>query len=183
MIQATFTAPQVRIRKAKITKERTLEFSFVETHEDGGYFEDFRSGNYLVHDDIIQAFKKLVPHMIALCDMREVRTDKKNNLLEPESYNMEELSHISVKSFSIGGSGDQEGVVLVGTKEAGGKFINIITPFVKWEDEYPYSEELLQAISDCNLEVIAYMKGKRLKKQLEMDFDQIEEAEEVRDGN
>ena len=87
----------------------------------------------------------------------------------------------TVTGFSIGGSGDNEGVTLIGQKKLSTeKILNITTPFEKWEgSEYSFISELADAIESCKHEVEQYLNGKMAPPaQQELDL-MVEEQGDV----
>lgn len=177
----------IKVTKAKLTKAGGLEISFDKTavfEKEGetteSFSEDNSKCNSFPHPDLVQCFDLMKPHLAILCDLREAY---KRELMELTD-NPELLENIRVTGFSIGGSGEHEGVTLVGQKKLrGGKILNLICPFTKWQDEndqYDYSVELEGLIDHTCDEVISYMNGKVAPSaQLEMQFDGEETDEEL----
>ncbi|MEA5110401.1 hypothetical protein SDC9_36999 [bioreactor metagenome] len=167
----------ITVKKAKL-KDRSLEVNLEETiNTPGGGSvtnEILKKCNTLVHDDLIAAFDRLKVHMVKACDF------KKSELITGESienFDLSLLSDYRVKGFSIGGQDDNEGVVLIGSREfASGKILNIITPFIRYADEvdpYEFAPELADAINAAVYEVEQYLfENKYAIKQLEIPFDE-----------
>lgn len=168
---------QTSIKKAKITKDRTLEVTYTEHFSDGGYITVNKACEYLVHEDLLEAFKKLVPHLVTLTETKELEILKGGHHKDVEDYDMEGIEHISVKGFTIGGNGDTEGVVLFGIKAGSYGSVNLMTPFLQWDSPvYPFTTDLINALSVCKGEVMEYLSGKHAHKQLEMEFDETAEG-------
>lgn len=115
-----------------------------------------------IHDDLRNAFKKLDYHLTKLGDQ----------------YNNEgelDIEHVGCTGFTIGGSGDHEGVTLFGGRILDGdKYLNIVAPFTKWESVYNEISELGEIIEECKSEVDAYLfqgKHKPQMVQVEIDFE------------
>lgn len=168
----------ITIKKAKIKDSLFLEVEYSEQQEDGvnSVKKDCTAP---VHDDLKLAFKKLNIHLALLCHQVNTATGKGainilkafeeevTHQLDPEQeYTFTAAGWEIVKAhycsgFTIGGSGDNEGVVLVGKRElSNGKTLNLVSPFHKWEeDAYPYAyiSELGQIIEECKHEVHAYL--------------------------
>lgn len=167
----------ISVKKAKL-KDRSLEVNLEETitTPGGGSVtnEILKKCNTLVHDDLIAAFDRLKVHMVKACDF------KKSELITPnsiEDFDLSLLSDYRIKGFSIGGEDDNEGVVLIGSREfASGKVLNIITPFIRYADEvdpYEFAPELADAINAAVYEVEQYLfEDKYAIKQLEIPFDE-----------
>ena len=109
----------ITVKKAKL-KDRSLEVNLEETiNTPGGGSvtnEILKKCNTLVHDDLIAAFDRLKVHMVKACDF------KKSELITGESienFDLSLLSDYRVKGFSLGGEDDNEGVVLIGSREIG----------------------------------------------------------------
>lgn len=80
-----------------------------------------------------------------------------------------------VRSFTIGGDGDHEGVTISGFKKLrGSKVLNLNTPFTKFNPDfefsgYEYLFELRRAVNNCVDEITEYIKGKHAPSpQLEL---------------
>lgn len=137
-----------------------------------------------IHSDLRNAFRALIPHFAFICeDITEdlARTAIESNIdYEDESENP--LKRFSVVGFSMGGSGDSEGVTISGSKSLeSGKVVNFNTPFIKWEDYYVFSSELIDAVDVLKSEVYEYLEGKQAPKmQQSMTFmGDEEDAENV----
>jgi len=169
MSVAVQTETQVsrKITRAKITKTSTVEVDFEPTitfEKEGKTVEltgeQSYKGRNIAHEDLINAFKLTHPHFAILCDLKEADDMSLHDL----ENDLQSIEQIGVRSFSIGGSGDSEGVTLSGFKKlSGGKMINFNTPFIKWEDEsdpYNYVIELKHVIDVICDEVEFYLDGK-----------------------
>lgn len=166
----------ITVKKAKL-KDRSLEVNLDETvNTNGGGSvtnEILKKCNTLVHDDLIAAFENLKVHMVKACDF------KKSELISAETiedFDINLLSDYHIKGFSIGGEDENEGVVLIGSREfASGKVLNIITPFIRFADEvdpYEFASELADAVNAAVYEVEQYLfEDKYAIKQLEIPFD------------
>jgi hypothetical protein len=152
----------VTIKKAKIINGDNLAVTY--TEEVG---KDTNKVNLecsaRIHPDLRTAFAKLDEHLAELCE----QYDEGGDLCRMQ---------ISSTGFSIGGSGDHEGVVLIGQRALdSGKVLNLTSPFEKWEDEagtYGNIDDLSLAIEECISEVNAYLfDGKHAPDaQLSLEF-------------
>lgn len=174
---------KIEITKAKITKNQTLEATYIRHNEDGTTtVVDEKDCENLVHPDLVAAFQKLAPHMALIVDLRESdiigKTGKKTAI---DAVPVEHFSKFEVKSFSIGGDG--EGVVISGNKKLNSaQIFNINTPFQKYEDElsdYQWGSELAEVVQHCVYEVEQYLSGKCAAKQTELQFVGGDGGEEV----
>ena len=185
----------------KKTKEET---------KDERIFNDVMSGksDKPVHDDLRKAFKQLIPHFILLCKQEDyekyklffdhIIEDVNNVVYWPgdefkkigvNDINSEEdqpnaiLKNYVVPSFYIVGDGENEGVVLAGTRTLNSKLdsISFSTPSIKWsESDYPHLHELRLAVEECQEEVLEYYNGKCAPpRQIEMDFNEEDEGLEL----
>jgi hypothetical protein len=162
----------VKIKKAKIKDNLFLEGEYTETLPGHSKKDSKFSCTVPVHEDLKLAFQKLHTHLAILTD--EVTTPKKKDF---ESC---EFPEFEVRGFSIGGSDENEGVTISGSKEGKYGLVNLNTPFCKWENaEYPFSRELTNEVYSAIHEVEAYLfEGKRAPEtQMSMDF-----GEEGTDG-
>lgn len=133
-----------------------------------------------IHDDLRAAFAALIPHFAFICE--EIKEDDcKKRLHKPDEELEEEhpLQKFKVQGFTIGGTGDAEGVTISGTKrlESGGT-VCFNTPFLKFEDsrEYTFMAELREAIDNLKSEVYEYLEGKQApSKQVDL-FPEEEES-------
>lgn len=156
------------ISKAKIAKNGGIEVEFtltttflkndeviLETTGDSSY-----GGHQLAHPDALQAFDFMRGHIAIICDQREAH-NKTLNEIEEDS---EAISKFSVTGFSIGGSGDSEGVTLSGNRKLPRKrMMNLPAPFTKYMDDndpYEYGDELSATIVHACDEVNKYLDGK-----------------------
>jgi hypothetical protein len=165
------------VKKAKL-KDRSLEVNLEETITTSGggsvTNEILKKCNTLVHDDLIAAFDHLKIHMVKACDFKKSELIDRTTI---DDFDLSFLSDYRIKGFSIGGADDNEGVVLIGSREfSSGKVLNIITPFIRYADEidpYEFSCELADAINAAVYEVEQYLfADKYAVKQLEIPFDE-----------
>lgn len=158
-----------KITKAKLAKNGGLEVSFAETitflNEDGKTVELNRDnpgviGKNIPHDDLLNGFSLLRPHLAIITDCLEAH---KKTLYDLDD-DPETLEKFKVNSISIGGSGEHEGVTISGSKKlSGGRLLNLNTPFTKYWDEnerYEYADELNSLIEHICTEVELYLDGK-----------------------
>lgn len=147
----------MEITKAKVTKDNTLVATY--TDETGTITVE---GKNLVTNDLINAFKALVPHMAFLCEQKEA-DDKE--FLEDMPDNIDSI--LEVTGYTVGGDGDSRGVTLTGKRFLkSNKVLNLNAPFTKFTDEnedYAFQFELEQAIESCSYEVNEYIFNKKWK--------------------
>ena len=155
------------ITKAKVTKDNTLVATYMD--ETGTVTVE---GKNLVTNDLINAFKALVPHMAFLCEQKEA--DGKE-FLEDMPENIDSI--LEVTGYTVGGDGDSRGVTLTGKRFLkSNKVLNLNAPFTKFTDEnedYAFQFELEHAIESCSYEVNEYIFNKKWKVvQQELQFEE-----------
>lgn len=146
-----------------------------------------------MHDDLPAAFAKLNVHLAVICE--EIRPDELPDIdnlpvldTDPDLTDADQdplalkLSRFQVTAFQISGTGENEGVVLTGSKILStGDLVSLQTPAVKWRSPYAFSNELHIAVFDLVTEIEEYMNGKQAPpRQIEMYFggDGFEEGED-----
>lgn len=158
----------VTIKKASIKDGNYLSVEYTEFKPDGvsKFSQDCKIP---VHQDLKMAFAVLDDHLENLSFQR----DKKGKI---------ETDAISCKGFTIGGSGESEGVTLTGIRTLeSDKILNISSPFQRFDGdfyEYKQTEELIEALDTCKSEVLAYLfEGKHEEdNQMSIPFEELEEA-------
>lgn len=186
---AQYVEVKRKITKAKLAKNGGLEVNFEETvtftDGEGKPIELNRDPSIICknfpHDDLINAFALLRPHLAIITDSIEAHNKTLYELDdEPES-----LEKFKVNSFSIGGSGEHEGVTLSGIRKlGGGRILNLNTPFTKYWDEhdpYSYADELKGLIDHICQEVELYLDGK-IAPDAQLDLFEDNEADEDMGG-
>lgn len=169
-----------KITRAKLTKTTCVEADFEQTITYNKDMDDEYQtsgecpykGRDFAHQDLVDGFKLFNPHFAILCDVPEIMTIRIEEgepilarlTLEELENDLDKISNIHVRSFSIGGFGDSEGITLSGYKTLpSGKVLNFNSPFIKFEDEtdgYKYSIELQHVKDIVSDEVILYLDGK-----------------------
>ncbi len=166
----------ITIKKAKIKNNLFLEVEYSEKQKDGTNTVK-KDCTAPVHDDLKLAFKKLVPHLAVVCGQTHIASGKSATSvaiafpeeelkwqLDPDENfaftlgGWELVSKHFIVGFSIGGSGDSEGVTLTGYRELKNeKVLNLVSPFTKWDDDYELASELGEVIEECKSEVKKYL--------------------------
>lgn len=159
----------IKIKKVKLAKGRTLEATLTEyvlVNEISAQNEVVKKCDYLVHNDLLQAFEKLVPHMINICELAC------------------EKEEVKITGFTLAEGADGDGVVLVGQKTLStGKILNLVSPLTEYYGEYLLGEELSEAIENCLHEVELYLnEGKSAIKQTALNFDEDDATAEINIG-
>ncbi len=150
-----------------------------------------------IHDDMKAAFRKLNPHLAVICE--EVHNLEIGDIdkmpVRPENMPLDEwekslegidkkLYAFVVSGIQYDGSGENEGVILIGKKTLStGDSVQLTTPKIVWEaSSYFFINELRVAARDLADEIMLYMDGKQAPRaiQTEMEFP-VEEGEEDED--
>lgn len=158
----------VRIKKAQLKDDLFLYVEYIEELPGHSKKDTKVSITVPVHQDLKDAFKKLHTHLAILCD--EV-TEPKRKDIDTTVYEA-----FTVKSLSIGGNGENEGVTLSGSKEGKYGTVNLNTPFCKYlGSEYKMADILAVDVEHALFEVNEYVfNGKQAPdQQMEMDFGEL----------
>jgi hypothetical protein len=149
----------VKIKKAKIKDDLFLEAEYSQDLI-GHKKQDIKiSSTVPVHSDMTDAFKKLEKHLAYLCGEKDCPKYKLFDTTDVEGFD--------VRSFSIGGSDEHEGVTVSGYKDGPFGLVNLNTPFTKFaEGEYPFLDKLSEDVQACIYEVELYLfEGKKAPEQ------------------
>lgn len=156
----------MEITKAKITKDNTLVVTY--SDEDGNVIT--HEGANIVHEDLKNSFKCLIPHLSVLTEQREAYGIDELNDLPDDIY-----QKLEVSGFTMSGSDTQEGVTLTGKRFLKSKkVLNINTPLTMFDgevDQYSFTDDLYSAIERVKFEVKEYvLEHKWAVKQASLDF-------------
>lgn len=165
----------VKIKKAKIKDLLFLEVEFSEELPGHSRKDTVLKCTIPVHEDLQNSFSILHKHLAILCDDIPCRAKA------IDSWEFDNVSDYTVRGFSIGGSDENEGVTISGSKEAKHGLVNLNSPFQKWEgSEYKYIDDLSEHIERCIYEVEQYLfHGKRApEKQTSLEFPDESSSEE-----
>ena len=160
----------IRIAKAKITKDNTLEVVYKQTTSQGTEHELIMKGSPTVHVDLHNAFSSLIPHFAKLADTKEA-----DRFEDPSNCDPKLLLALEVTGFSTS-DGEKEGVTISGNRKIGtGKQVNMNTPHTAYNDDmdqYKYIDDLRAAIDGCCEECILYIQSEKYsEKQLDLGID------------
>ena len=165
---------EVTIKKAKIKDNLYLEVEFSEVVKDGTN-EVKKVCTAHIHDDLRLAFRRLNTHM-ALLTEQAIETAKKavpvcygddeERQREVQHFKFDDRNLAIAKEtacsgFTIGGTGDHEGVTLIGRRTlTAARILNLVSPFLKWTDDiydYKHLDDLSEIIEACKGEVKLYL--------------------------
>lgn len=146
----------MNIRRIRLTKSETLDV----TYKKDGDLVSFEGAN-IVHKDMKEALKRLVPHLVILTEQREARGDELDGLMELPNIQVTELSINDVK------------VMISGTRILeSGYIIKIQSPRIDLEnDVYPLCSILTEEIDNVKYEAEEYLGGKWGIRQQMIDFE------------
>ncbi|RYZ52901.1 MAG: hypothetical protein EOP49_08510 [Sphingobacteriales bacterium] len=159
------------IISSAIIKEALCNYGYeIKTGPGSGDKIPNRKGSAIVHDDMFTAFKGLTVHLAIIDDaFKYVQED-----LQPIDFydNHEVAGLFSITGFKVTGNDENEGFILIGEKWVKHGSIGLETPKIHKGSNYPFFEELLEAVTLCRDEVEAYMNGKAapVAEQLALDL-------------
>lgn len=158
----------ITIKNASIKSTIFLKYGY-DHFVNSTKFTHNSSGDAPIHNDLRDAFAALTPHFAFICEeisesvCRECINDFNQGVFHP-TEETDPLRKYDVLGFALGK--ESEGVTIIGTKKLdSGKSININTPFLKWDDDYDFSSELIAAVDLLKSEVYEYIEGKRAPAQ------------------
>lgn len=132
-----------------------------------------RKGEAIIHDDMSEAFKALKVHLAIADDaFKHVfgELPPLNELIVHEITN-----EFTVNGFKTTGQEEDEGYFLIGDKYVSIGVMDVSTPKITAGSNYPYFQELRDAISAARNEVEEYMNGKNGEedddRQLQIPFE------------
>lgn len=153
---------QFVIEKAKIVKkDDTLELDFLKTDSTGKKSKAWEAFTAPVHQDLKQAFENLAVHLAVMAGHLSAKSVKDIKNVKPEI-----VEGFHVRSFSIGGGDDAQGVVISGHKIlSDGKAANFNTPFYRFEESeqtrYVFMDDLQEKLDRLDKEMRAYIDGSK----------------------
>lgn len=177
---------QIVIKKATMKGSLFLSYSFDQIDVDVKNRIN-TSSDAPIHDDLRNAFKKLIPHFAYISE--NITDDKlvEKAIKNPESYVIdreeskdESFFKFRVHEFEIQEKDGYEKIKISGAKQLleTNQEINFSIPPVELGgDKYKFGNELQNLVEELKDEVAAYMQGKSAPKaQIEM-FEEDEEDE------
>jgi|SRR5690554_1308424 len=179
---------QIVIRKATLKGSLFLSYSFDQIEPDVKNRIN-TSSDAPIHDDLRNAFKKLIPHFAFISE--EVRDEKlvEKAIKKPEQFLFERdeskdqtFFKFRVHEFEINERDGYEKIKISGAKqlETLSEIYFSIPPIGLGDDKYKFYSELQEAVEELKNEVSAYMQGKTAPKaQTEMFDDEEFDEEEI----
>lgn len=166
---------ETEIKKVKFEGGHTVKAMYTQTIITKEGEEEIRdSADYEVtkrvmpHDDFKAAMESLKPHALCISEMID----------HVKAVDEQILSKVEVTGISIGGHDEHEGVTIIAQRKLKhNRVLNIITPFVKFQDEhcpYAFSDELFACVNNVLYEAEQYLiHGKKQPSpQLEIAFEE-----------
>lgn len=171
----------IKFKKISLTgRELTVEYDEINADASGIVITNQvkKKCEQICHEDLMVAFNRLVPHFAILSEVR----------LLPESYvdgslpyNEDSLLEMCQDSIRISGltinySSDAETIIISGHKFTRHSCVSFAAPQVTNTDsQYPYVEELFEAVEHVKSEVYAYLfEGKCAFKQGDLFDDSLD---------
>jgi hypothetical protein len=161
----------IDIEKFKLVSSNEVKIQYVESVKDNEgnsvNVDITETRRYFVHPDLQLALSKLVPHLIAICELNDYYSVIENPSLQVG---------FEVSGVSFGGKDEYRGAVIVGKKTLKSeRVLNLVSPFCGFQSENPFYEHESEFYSDCsNLqkEIILYIQGKHAPNpQLELPLE------------
>lgn len=181
---------QIVIRKATIKGSLFLSYSFDQI-EPNVKNTISTSSDAPIHDDLRNAFRKLIPHFAYVSELVKEEDLIEKAIKSPEEYLFDREDEkdqtfykMKVFSFEIIEKDGYEKIKISGSKQLETlKEISFSIPTINLgDDAYKFHNELEEVVTELKEEVSAYMQGKTAPKaQTEMfgDDDFGEEGEEI----
>lgn len=176
---------KIEIKKATIKSSIYLAYNYTQT-EDNFENQISTKSDAPIHDDLRRAFMSLTPFLAYICEgIDKNKLEKITSAMKLEwsltegNLNYDEDLHeffkkYQTEGFEISGSGEKEGVKIIGSKLLNTmKTISLITPKQNYyDDDFDYGNDLAEVVETCRMEVYEYFKGKQApNQQTEMDFE------------
>ena len=157
----------IEIRKATITSGIFLAYEY-NIQENNVSNKNKTQSTAPIHDDLRNAFKKLIPHFILLTE--ELPEDKMKGIIENDLQLPEDIEKkYQVNAFSLSGSEDNQSITITGFKVlSNDRIVSFSSPSQKIYDAniegYKFTDELRDALEHLVSEVQEYMDGKQAPK-------------------
>lgn len=155
------------MKSGELKSSLFLKANYTQALPGHGLRERTDNCNIPVHDDLLNAFKRLKPHLAILCD----ELDPKKKQLQ--QWSVDSLEKYTVSKIVIKGDDEITGVEINGHKENKYGIVNLDTPLTKFDStEYAYPIELKEDVEALITEMELYLfEGKRApEKQMGFDF-------------
>ena len=160
----------MKIKKIQLTKMSTLSVTY---KDDDGNIVTLEGAN-IVHKDLKEALRALIPHFALLCEMRET-TDKTLKELEEqkELTNGGIYNNLMVTGIVLGD--DEVQCQIIGRRILRrGDIINVNSPRLSLvdDDEYGYLSDLSLAVDGLKYEASEYIEERKWGiKEAQLTFD------------
>lgn len=163
----------IEIKNAQITGSIFLAWEYTQT-EEGRKTNIKAKADAPIHDDLREAFDKLIPHFVLLTEMKKKPEVVKN--IDLDEMDEELLKQFKVRGFSIEEKNSDTYVTLSGMKFLNtGKTVTFDAPKTnrgEGDKAYEFFTELLAAVEHLKDEILEYMEGKSNERpQISMEFE------------
>lgn len=177
---------EIHINSAEIRLGMFLKWSY-EEHTPGRKNMVNAASDAPIHEDLAEAFQKLLPHMLLVGEFKQ-----KSELIKAFDLGTELPEDITnkykVQSFSMEEKNGEYSVKITGVKHlATGKKLPIQPPKIQrgtGENEYEFFTHLLAVCEDIRNEISEFMDGKMgTRAQAAMDFGDDDDFVPEMEGN
>jgi hypothetical protein len=170
----------IEIKNAEITNTIFLKWEYDQTDMDRKTNIKAKADSP-IHEDLREAFEKLIPHFVLLTEMK--KKPQMAKIIDLKQLDEDLLSKFKVRAFTLEEKNGETSVKISGYKIlTSGKAISFETPNTKrgnQEEGYEFFDELMICIEDLKDEILEYMEGKESERaQVAMEFgDEAEDFE------
>lgn len=157
---------ELHINGAEIRSKMFLKYNY-EEHRAGRKTVLTANCDAPIHEDLKDAFQKLIPHFLLLTEMKnKPEVVKKIDLDLPIDEDL--LKKFYIKSFSVEEKNGEQHVQISGMKHLNtGKSISFSTnktgPGTK-DNSYEFYDQLIEAVENLQEEVMEYIEGKQAER-------------------
>lgn len=162
---------KMTIKKASLRGQVYLSYSIIMI-ENNVRDTINRSSEAIVHQDLVTAFRNLIPFFAHYCEEITDEELVKKAIANPEEYlvrvednpeanERNPFLRYTITGIELGGSDDSESIQITGYKWLKlGETISFTSPKIKFEGGYKFANELRDAVELIKSEVYAFMEGK-----------------------
>lgn len=177
----------ISINRAAL-KGFSVTYSYSEIRSNGYRNDLTNKCSAIAHKDLMDAFKKLAPHLAVICE--EVEAKKIKDITNIPAYDEaqhkdggleHQISKFSVDAIKV----SSDAVTISGQKLLStGDFVDLVAPKIEYEaSEYEFVDELHVAVDDLVHEVHLYHDGKIGVKQGDLFDDAEKDSDTYDDSN
>ena len=169
-----------------VLKSETCKLKYDHHRANDVVDECTNNSSALVHADLKKAFSKLTPHLAVKCEqidaslISDIETiEKYDEEIHEEGGLEHKISMFHVYGFQVQGVGENEGVILTGSRTLStGEDVTLISPKITWDSDYLFVPDLQVAVDNLKKEVLEYHNGKTAPFYEQGDLFEEEEKED-----